>query len=541
MFKWPTSLRRKGANSDSDHARIDSGASNVVETTISPARRWTVGQRLAFAVDNGFIHMVAARHLAGRCDIRNISAVPMLSDSESAARQSDHLSLTVADYVSRFGGGSAEIDLVIRGRETAFRSFLMPVLKPGALESAIGFEAQKQIPFPPAESLIDYQRTFKIIDNQRARYKIALHAATSKLVKEQLEPFRQKGLHVASVVIADEAVGRLLSRLPDFDPDIVYTSVEVGSKDCQVAYYRGSALEFTHTGSTGMSQLGNQPDIARIEFFAESLAQEISISQDYYSGQYAKALPNRILMLGELADRPEFLELFNGKTQFEFVPFPLDAAGLLKGLGADQKKLAHACLPTLAAAQTRYRLCNLLPREIRQVRSCRTVGRYGRLGLALVALTLLTSWAYLRMSVDSSYRATEAIEQQVAHTSQSEAYLKHRSLMQQIAFDRAYIKKTEAPPGDFHFTLKELSILTPTEVKLYRLEYAPGLLEDMKNLVLHGNVAAFDIPPEMILAQYIERLKASGLYRNVELVRHVKRKLRNAFVIDFQIEMQGVA
>lgn len=541
MFKWPTLLRHKGADSDSDRGGVDSGASNVVETILTPPRRWTVGRRLVFRVDDGFIQMVAARHLAGRCDILDISRVPRLSDTESAARRSDHLSLTVADYVSRFGGGSAEIDLVISGRETAFRSFLMPVLKPSALESAIGFEAQKQIPFPNAECLTDYQRTFKIIDNQRARYKIALHAATSRLVKEQLEPFRQKGLQVANVVIADEAIGRLLDRLPDFDPDAVYTLVEVASQGCTVAYYRGSALEFTHTGSVDLSQIDSQPDIARIEFFAESLAREVSVSQDYYSGQYAKALPNRIFMFGELAGRPELLELFNGKTPFEFVPLPLDAAGLFKGTESDEKKTAWTCLPTLAAAVTRYRLCNLLPREIRQARSRRTVGRYSRLIIALVALILLTSWAHLRMSIDGSLRSTEAIEHQVSHASQSEAYLKHRSLMQQIAFDRAYIKKTETAPGDFHLILKELSIVTPTKVKLYRLEYAPGLIEDLQNLVLHGKVSASDIPPEMILAQYVERLKASGLYRNVALVRHVKRKVRNAFVIDFQITMQGVA
>ncbi|MDH3892039.1 MAG: hypothetical protein OEV49_13240 [candidate division Zixibacteria bacterium] len=541
MFKWPTLLRRKSTNSDPDRGRIDSGSSKVVETTLSPPRRWTVGRRLAFAVENGVIQMVAARHIAGRLDILDISRVSLLSDTESAVRRSDHLSLTVADYVSRFGGGSAEIDLVISGRETAFRSFLMPVLKPGALASAIGFEAQKQIPFPPTECHTDYQRTFKIIDKQRARYKIGLHAATSKLVKEELEPLRQKGLSVANVIIADQAVGYLLGRLPDYEPNAVYTLVEVGQSDCKVAYYRGSALEFTHTGSVSLTQIGSQPDITRIEFFAESLAREISVSQDYYSGQYAKALPNRILLCGELADQADLVELFNGKTQFEFVPFPIGATGLLKGVASDQCRLAVTCLPTLAAAASQHRLCNLLPAEIRQEKSRRTVGRYARLALALAAVAILTNWAHLRMSINSNIKSTEAMEQQVTQASQSEAYLTHRSLMQQIAFERAYIKKTEAPPGGFYLTLKELSILTPAAVKLYRLEYAPGNADNLQNLVLHGNVAASEIPPEMILAQYVERLKASGFYHNVGLVRHVKRKVRDAFVIDFQIEMQGVA
>lgn len=540
MFKWPTSERRKGANPGSDRSEADSGSSQVVETVLSPPRRWTVGRRLAFAVDNGYIQMVAVRHLAGRCDILDISRTPLLNDTESAARQSDHLSLTVADYVSRFGGNHAEIDLVISGRETAFRSFLMPVLKPAALQSAIGFEAQKQIPFPAADCLTDYLQTFKIIDNHRARYKIALHAATSRLVKEGLEPFRQKGLQVSKVVVADEAVGRLLGHMQDFDPDAVYTLIEVGLETCKVAYYRGSALEFTHTGSVGLSQIDSQPDIARIELFAESLAREIYISQDYYSGQFARALPNKIIVHGELAARPELLELLNGKTSIEFVPFPLESAGLLKESEADQQGLALTCLQTLAAATTQVRLCNLLPRKIRHAQSCQKAGRYGRLILALVSVILLTSWTHSRLSVDSSERSTEAIERQVARSSQSESYLKHRALMQQIAFDRAYMKNAEAPPGNFHFILKELSILTPTQVKLNRLEYAPGLLEESQNLVLHGKALASDIPPEMILAQYVELLKASGLYQNVVLVRHAKRKVRNAFVIDFQIEMQGV-
>ena len=270
------------------------------------------------------------------------------------------------------------------------------------------------------------------------------------------------------------------------------------------------------------------------------MVNEISVSQDYYSNQYSKALPNKIFVTGSLPSQPELLELINSKIQYEFVQFPLNKTGLFKSNNADQKKLAYSCLPTLAAAATRYRLCNLLPKEIRHAQSCRTVGRYGRLALALVTVILLTSWAYLRMSIDSSYSSIEVIEQQVARASQSEAYNKHRSLIQQIAFNRAYIKMTETPSGIFHYSLKELSILTPSEIKLYRLEYTPELLEDRQNLVLHGNVEGIDIPPEMILVQYVERLKKSGLYHNVELVRHVKRKVMDTFLIDFQIEMQGV-
>ncbi|MCK4462555.1 MAG: pilus assembly protein PilM, partial [candidate division Zixibacteria bacterium] len=469
----------------------------------------------------------------------DISRVAMLSEMEPAESRADHVSMTVAEYVSRFGGSSPEIDLVVTGRETAFRCFLMPILKKGALESAIQFEARKQIPFPLDDCIFDYRRTFRILGNQRSRYRIALHAATARMIKEQLEPFRQKGLVVNRVVNADEAVGYMLDRMPDFDESAVYCLVEVSQDRCKIAYYRGTALEFLHTGAVGTAQLGDQPDITRIEYFAENLANELTVSQDYYAGQYAKALPDKVYICGELAARCELVELLNGKTPFEYAPFPADSLDVFRGHKIGFGALLPQCLPVLAAATARTHLCNLLPRKIRQQQLTRNVDRLSRLSLLLLGLTLMTGWAYLRMSVDNTTIIAESLEQQAAEALQSEAYNSHRALLQQIAFDRAYLKKTEAAEGYLNYNLKELSLLTSPPVSLYRLEY--DLRRDAPGMALYGRVTSSDVPPEVILAQYIEKLRASPFYRDITLVRHSKRKVRNEFLIDFQIEMEGVA
>ena len=539
MLKLATLFGRKEGPAKSETNSAGSSERGFQETRLQPKRRWTVGRRLAFSVGDGYIQMAAARHLAGRCEVIDISRVSMLSEMEPVESRADHVSMTVAEYVSRFGGSPPEIDLVVTGREAAFRCFLMPTLKKGALESAIQFEARKQIPFPLDDCIFDYRRTFRILNNQRSRYRIALHAATARMIKEQLEPFRQKGLDVSRVVNADEAVGHLLERMQNFDESAVYCLVEVSQDRCKIAYYRGSALEFLHTGTVGTAQLGDQPDITRVEYFAENLANELTVSQDYYAGQYAKALPDKVHICGELAARPELIELLNGKTAFEYAPFPVNSLDVFRGRKISFGTLLPQCLPVLAAATARTHLCNLLPLKIRQQHLRRNVDRLSRLSLLLLGITLMTGWAYLRMSVDNTTIMAESLEQQATEAMQSEAYNGHRALLQQIAFDRAYLKKTEAATGYLNYNLKELSLLTSPPVSLYRLEYDPR--RDTPGMVLHGRVTSSDVPPEVILAQYVEKLRASPFYHDVTLVRHSKRKVRNDFLIEFQIEMEGVA
>jgi len=539
MLKLATLVRRTSPPAKSQKDRTGIKERSFQEILLTPPRRWTVGRRLAFAVGDGFIQMAAARHLGGRCEVLDVSRVPLLSEMEPVESRAGHVSMKIAEYVSRFGGSAPEIDLVIAGRETAFRCFLMPTLRKSILKSAIQFEARKQIPFPLDECIFDHRCTFKILDNQRSRYRVALHAATGRMVKEQLEPFRQKGLDVSHVVNADEAVGRLLDHMPEFDKTAVHSLVEVSQDRCKISYYRGAALEFLHTGAVGMSQLGDHPDVTRIEYFVENLANELTVSQDYYAGQYAKALPTRIYICGELAAHPELIEQLNGKTSFEFAPFPAVHLDLFKNRRAAFAPLLPVCLPVLAAVSVRTHLCRLLPARIRRQQVFKRVNRYSRLSLLLLGVVLLTGWLYLRLSVSNSRLLVESLEHQATAAGQSEAYGTHRALLQQIALDRAYIKKTEAATGYLNYNLKELSLVTAPPVSLYRLEYQPG--QDKADMVLYGRVTSSEVPPEVILAQYVEKLKGSLFYHDVSLVRHSKRSVKGGFQLDFQIEMRGVA
>jgi hypothetical protein len=52
-------------------------------------------------------------------------------------------------------------------------------------------------------------------------------------------------------------------------------------------------------------------------------------------------------------------------------------------------------------------------------------------------------------------------------------------------------------------------------------------------------VNARDVPPEVVLAEYVETLNHSPLFENVTVDRHYKNKTKNGFEMDFQLSLKG--
>ena len=85
--------------------------------------------------------------------------------------------------------------------------------------------------------------------------------------------------------------------------------------------------------------------------------------------------------------------------------------------------------------------------------------------------------------------------------------------------------------------MKELSLLTPASIRLYNFEYHAD--QPDYNVNLFGTVNAPDIPPEVVLAEYIETLNHSPLFDSVTVNRHYKSKTEAGFELDFQLSLKG--
>ncbi len=510
----------------------------VSEVPIHPRSGFALGRHLSFSIDDGSVQMAAVSHFGRKKRILDIRKVYIPNSLTGTSDRASFIGETIDEFLSEFGRRWARLSVAISGKETAFRTFFMPVLKKPELDSAVRFEAKKQIPFPLENSTFDYRPVFKILGSGQPRYKIALQASTRLLVEKQLEPFRQRNIDVSAVYHSQDVIGQLLSHLPHVKSGTHSTVINITRDHSEMSFYRGSNLEFSHISPVGSSLLRQQTDNAAFESFAETLSTEIQTSLDYYAGQYPGSSTDRIFVYGDLAYSSELLQCLNGYTGVEFERFPTE---LLDFAPARKRTFADAlpvCLPVLASAVCSARVANLLPTEERLKQVNRKVGRLAQAALIILTLALGAGWVLMKQNTAVARNNLTSLNRQVESFKNSEAYHSYNVLKRQIADHRTYIERTRKQPSFLTLSLKELSLLTPATIRLFNLTHEPQ--KSGKNFTIQGAVTSKEIPPEVLLAEYIEDLNGSPFFENVALMKYVKRRVDDAFEIEFQIDMKGI-
>lgn len=504
---------------------------------IRPRRNWILGRTLAFSMDDNSIQMAAVDHLGRRRKIRHLEKIYIPSSDSGRADSEVFISKTIDSFVREHGGRGVRISLAVSGRETAYRIFFMPVMRKRDLRSAIALELGRQVPFPVAECFHNYRTVFKIGSREQQRYRVALLAATRRFLNERLKPFHELGLEVSNVYLTQDVAGSLLEQLPDFSNDRYYTLVHIKRHDSEISFYKGSCLEFFNTLSTGSAMLDGGRDTTRFGFFAESLATEIQTSLDYYTGQYSRNFANKIYIYGDLSYGDEVAELLNSPTGFAFQNFP---AHRLSHISVDEKnaEVLAVCLPALAAGACQVELTSLLPTVDRRRLVAKKIELATRGGLVFLSMLIFANWYMLSTRTEIYQAGLNELRRQEQVFKNSEAFYTYNVLKRQIAADRNYLELTRESPSYLHLSLKELSRLTPPPIELLRLDFNRN--SDGRNLTIQGVATGRDIPPEVILAEYVETLVASPFYSDVTVVRHNKKQDAGKFTIEFVLDMRGV-
>ncbi len=508
------------------------------EIDIRPRRWFTFGRHLAFAIDDSSVQMAAASHFGRRKRIRDVRKINIPPELIGLPARSDFIANTVENYIDTFGSLGSRISIALSGKETVLRTFLTPVMKKQQLASAVRFEAQKQIPFALEDCIYDFQPAAKIVGAGQVRFKVALHAATRRLVEENLEPFRQRKITVSWAYHSQEVIGQTLRHLSDYHADRHYTLINIDRNHSEISFYRGSLLEFFHVTTIGASVLGKRSGQEYFENFAQLMATEIQTSLDYYAGQYQRSTPDKVFVCGDLAHSSELIQMLNKYTGFEFERFPAEK---LNFVSTDKCPFAQAlpvCLPALASSVCDVNLANLLPAEDRLRQLTRRIHSAAQFGLTILLLVLAVGWGVLKAKAIIAEHTLVDLNQQVESFKNSPAYHTYNQLMRQIASDRAEIDKVKELPSYLSLNLKELSLLTPPSIRLFHLAYQTG--DPERNFTLQAVATSTDIPPEIIVAEYVETLNSSPFFEKVTLSRHVKRQTATGFEIEFQIDLWGI-
>ncbi|MFZ5979766.1 MAG: pilus assembly protein PilM [Candidatus Zixiibacteriota bacterium] len=508
---------------------------STVEKTILPAKQFKNGRTISFAFNDNSIEMAVISRFGKKIKIKDIRKVYIPDEILASEEKSLLVTNTVRAYLDEFGRRHSRITVCATGPETTFRIITLPKMKKKELRNAIGFEIKRLIPFPLEDCHIDYRIMARINRDGKDFYRLAIHAATKRFIKEITAPFETLGRNINFFYNAHDVIGQLLEELPFFKKDTNYALLNIGKSHSQISYFSGSNLVFYHVISLGSSLLSNRYDDAKFENFTELLAGEIQNSLDFYTGQFSSHFTNRIFVYGDMAYAEEIISLLSDHFGFEFSRFPCESLSFYRDEYAEYLYSLPACLQTLAGGTCTKKLANLLPVERQQAQKQKFIDKVSIAGLLLLAATFTYSWwlEKSQLTVAENYRSE--LEQKINAYKNSSEFITYNILKRQIAMDRSYLDKTQEVTSHLSLNLKELSLLTPKSIRLYFYDYHKG--EDEENLSIYGMVKSASIPPEVILAEYVETLNHSPLFKNVTVTKHYKTRDKQEFELDFQLRM----
>ena len=509
-----------------------------LESAILPKASVAFKRKLSFHLDQTGIQLGCSAQFGKSSKLLDARKLYFPANSETEQARTAFIIDSIQQYIREFQGRQAEIVLSVSGQETAFRAFNMPHLKDSALASAVRFEAKRQVPFPLADCQFDFRPVALIENNGKVHLKVALHAATNRVIEERLAPLRQLGYDVAHVYHAHDVIGQLLTFLPDFSEDRHFTLINVERTRTEISYYHGSNLEFYHNCSLGSSFLAHRSDPTVFEYFAESLAGEIQNSLDFYTGQYSGQFATRTFIHGDLAYSDDLLELLHNRFGYEFRRFPTETLQIAVAGNRGKLEEMSVCLSVLASTICSVKLANLLPTEQLQKAKGRRVERVATTGVIALAGLLLVLWASAALHTTTTEARFKNLNNEIASFQQSSLFDTYNLVKREIVAGTAYLEKIKPTPSYLALALKELSNLTPFGVELNNLNYQTS--EPSQNLTMDGTVTSSSIPPEVILAEYIENLQRSPFFENVTVLRYSKRTADGRSILNFSMNMRGV-
>lgn len=510
----------------------------LVETDITSTRHWLLGRRLSFCIDDSSIQMAAVLHLGSRVKVLDLNKEYFPSNLTDADKIRNYCSESIFRYISDFGRRGSIVTLAVSGRETTFRTFLLPMLNRSDLAAAVKYQVKTQIPFPAENCVYAYRPSSRLESPESKRLKIGVFAATRQLITNRLNPFKDQGITVSQIHQSQDVIGRLLRHLPDFSNDKSYTLIDLGRTRSEISFFRGQTLEFFHISAVGSSLMGSQPSRTQYEYFAETLSAEIQTSLDYYSGQFPLNPTTQIYVYGDMAYSDELLELLSTNSDFALKRFPIDKLNLPVDLNENFLDIAPPCLPVLAAGICRDKLANLLPPEEKNRLTIGRIDRAGRLAIAaLLAMVVINLWTTARQITDER-NAAATLNRQVEQFRQTDAFHTYNVIKRQVGLNKEYLDKIKESPSYMHLNLKELSLLTPPEIRIFELQFDPAA-EDA-NLNLRGVIVSGEVPPEIVLAEYVQNLSGSPFYEAVTIKRHVKKQVKGRFEIEFHLGIRGI-
>lgn len=501
-------------------------------------RHLRYGRTISILIDNTGVQLAAVQNNLVGAALLDCTKVYLVRHDKDTKEFQNDLITEVSNYLNRFKGIATRYILGIYGAETTFRKISLPALPEAELANAIFWEGDKRIPFGLEDSCYGYYVSPVMDEKTLESYIVSLLAVPRNIVEDKLELLRPLNLQCSAAWHEQQAIGRLLQYLDDYNPDKTIALINVRREGSQISYYQGHRLEFMHNSTAGFAGITglNDPGSGHEESVKE-LVLEIQNSLDFYAGQFSANFASDMYLYGDMKYSEALIDAIGSGLGIKVREFPADIK-LFKNVPAIVREQIPIVLGAAALALADYELIDFLPIEIQERK--KSVGFYRKAVPVLIMLTAIMTFLWGSLEMRNEIAETEYLSTmtQIEKFRNSESYRAYDKIKRELASDRAYLEKIENDRTHIHLNMKNLSQIVPDNIKLELYE----LLNDGtgNDLTLSGHAVSNDPPPEVILAEFIAQLEASPFFQQVSLNKHAKRMHHGNFEINFTIKMEAV-
>jgi type IV pilus assembly protein PilM len=330
----------------------------------------------------------------------------------------------------QFGGSSVIVG--IAGLRAITREIDLPYVPDDEVESAVRFQSEEVIPFPPDQTILSSQVLSDYTNDEGAKMRRVLVAAAHvDLVNGVIEAVERAGLTVDGVDLTSSALVRAVGGYGDSDqPEAV---VSIGAGLSVVVVHQNGRPQFVRTigsgGNTTTAAISAALDIPIIDaetlkyrFGEESahiqaaeriarpsmleLVDEIRNSIQYFASLPGRLPVSQVLVTGGGSELHGLVPMLEGQVRIPVrIASPLDRLDVSKlDLTAEQ---AAEVAPVLASPiglalpepDKAVRVFNLLPPEIAQKARLKRIQERTMMGAVavLVLLVLFGGWKFLKV------------------------------------------------------------------------------------------------------------------------------------------------
>jgi len=506
--------------------------------TLKTGKKFRFGRTIAISFNENSIQLATAWNIWHRTRLLNATKIYIPRSHVSKEKRRNFVVTEIGRYVEQYGTRLTRYVLGIGSSDSAFRVISLPPMPRRELARAVRWEADKRIPFGLDNAYFGYHLTRTAATAVGESTLVSLIAVSKTEIDDKLQLLQSVCPKIKAVFYELEALGHMLPYIKDYDERKTYALINIKKDGSEISYYRGRRLEFMNISSIGFSALSESPGENKYEAFTESLVNEIQTSLDYYVGQFSKTSTDVVFVYGDLSYSDDLINNLSRHFGIEFRRFPVDCLAESKICRDDFCEQIPVSLSAVALSMIDYDLIDFLPPRVRE--KLATV-RFVRLvvpAFALFVAMLLLTWTLMKYRDEVKSAWLDSSMAQIARFENSQPVIMYNQIKRQMVIDKDILKTLDKEPTHLYLNLKELSRVTPRQIKLNM--YDLGEEGRAKNLILAGRAASTDPPPEVILAEFIVRLESSPFFENVALDNHSKSNKGNLFTIDFQISMDAI-